>query len=351
MRPVASTTFGGRRPSPGALLALAAALACAAPAAAPTTRYHQFTKKFEKAPDRAEVLAAGYLGGPGTEWLVSGGFQPDGTVVVAGVALGPTLELGGAAAKVLGKDAAAPPAPERKPRRERGKPVTDKKGNPVYEPFAWTHESATAFVARLSADLRQVKSVTRFPWKAGGVTSAAVDSGGNVYLTGPAGGNILDVGGPHRELSPRDNKVKKAACRRIYLCKLSPDGGKVLWLRTLKGASDAPAVSLDTGGKIHLQGPDLRTLTAEGDQKTVTVVPGGLTTRPGSAAARTTAVNPRDGTFARAGERPWPAGRETYRAPVRTRRRRRSRRRSGEAPGRQGARQPSPRSASRRRRR
>ena len=32
---------------------------------------------------QARVLAAGYLGGPGTEWLVSGGFQPDGTVVVA----------------------------------------------------------------------------------------------------------------------------------------------------------------------------------------------------------------------------------------------------------------------------
>jgi hypothetical protein len=148
------------------------------------------------------------------------------------------------------------------------------------------------------------------------VTSAAVDAEGNIYLTGPAGENILDVGGTHRELSPKDNKVKKAACDRVYLAKLSPDAGKVLWLRTLKGASDAPGVSLDKYGKVYFQGPDLRTLTADGKQESVTVVRGGVTTRPGGTGTRTTAVNSRDGTFVRAGARPWPTGRESYRAPV-----------------------------------
>jgi hypothetical protein len=103
--------------------------------AAKSNRHDEFTQKFAKTPDQARVIAAGYLGGSGTEWLVSGGFQPDGTVVVAGVTLGPTLDLGSTRVTVLGKDTTAPPAPEPPPQRDKtGKPITDKDGKPKVEP-------------------------------------------------------------------------------------------------------------------------------------------------------------------------------------------------------------------------
>ncbi len=300
----------------GTLAALTALLAVAPASAQPKTRYHEFTKKFAKTSDQAKVVSATYLGGPGTEWLVAGGFQPDGTIVVAGTSLGPTLAIGSGKPKVLGTDAPAPPEPERKQKRDaKGKLVKDKKGKPVYEPFAWNHESATAFVVRLSPDLQQVKSVTRFPWRAGGVTGAAVDEKGHVYLTGPARASIAALG-TAEALKPRNTGMKKGGCDQVYLCKLSPDASKVLWLRTLKGQSDAPEVTLTAKGKVKLQSGDLRTFSPAGKEEAVTVVPGGITTQPGNTTNRTTAINPKDGTFVRAGEHHWRTGREPYRDPI-----------------------------------
>ena len=38
-------------------------------------------------------MTATFVGGRGNEWLAGGGFQPDGTVVLAGNVAGPVLEL------------------------------------------------------------------------------------------------------------------------------------------------------------------------------------------------------------------------------------------------------------------
>ena len=64
-------------------------------------------KFWKDIPERADVLAATFLGGKGNEWLVSGGFQPDGTVVVVGNVIGPVLELS-KPAMVIGTDLPAP---------------------------------------------------------------------------------------------------------------------------------------------------------------------------------------------------------------------------------------------------
>jgi hypothetical protein len=192
----------------------------------------------------------------------------------------------------------------------------DKKGKPIYEPFAWNHENATAFVVRLSGDLKTIKSVSRFPWQAGGVTSAAVDDAGNIYLTGPAGKGIEALGGRPRKLPRKKTGMRTGGCNRVYVCKLNPEASKVLWLRTLDGRSDAPEVQLDRSGKVRLQSADLRTLSTDGAQESVTIIPGGITTRPGQANTLTTALNPRDGTFARGGESHSPTGREPYRNPI-----------------------------------
>lgn len=289
-----------------ALLVLALSSATALGA---DSRYAQFTKKYEKAPDQAKVVAAGYLGSGGTEWLAGGGFQPDGTVVVAGTSLGPTLDIGTAKAVVLGKDGPAPSAYKPQPLLDaKGVEQKNKDGTPKFKDVAWTDPAATAFVVRLSGDMKTVKSVSRFPWKAGGVTSAAVDADGNIYLTGLAADGIASVGGDVKELKAAAGGPKTAAVARTYLAKLNPDASKVLWLRHITAPSNAPEVTLTADGKVKFTGPDVHTFTPDGKEEAAVVVPFAL--------GRRTAISPKDGTIARGGQTVnWHTGREPYRDP------------------------------------
>ena len=87
------------------------------------TRFHQYTEKY-KTTQPVEVITAGCLGGKGTEWLVGGGFLPDGKVVVVGNALGPTLNLPGVKVNVIGQDAPAKgdTHPQKRPQGQRDTP-------------------------------------------------------------------------------------------------------------------------------------------------------------------------------------------------------------------------------------
>ena len=277
-------------------------------AASAQGRYDQFTAKFQKTADQAKVEAATFLGGAGTEWLVGGGFQPDGTVVVAGVALGPRLDLPGVKEVVLGTDAPAPSPPTPKPQTDKnGKVVVDKQGNPKLEPFNWRHENATAFVVRLSADLKSIQSVSRFPWKSCGVTSACVDGQGNIYLAGPATEGVKLL--PNVEAMPTTDAAAKGALTTFtYVAKLEPDAARIAWIKTFQGGSSSPTVRVMNDGKIRFTGPDVRTFDSAGRLEKSIVVPGGLIGH--------VAVNPVDGTHVRAGEHHWPTGREPYRDPL-----------------------------------
>ena len=202
------------------------ALAALTFSASGATRFDEFTAKYASPPEPVKVLHAGLLGGAGTEWLASGGFQADGTVVLAGVALGPVLELG-VKETVLGKDAALS-APVQAPKLDKkGSPEMNKDGTPKLEPFAWNHENATAFIARMSGDLKTIKSVTRLGWKSGGVTSAVVDAAGNIFIAGPATDGIAGVGGEVQELPAPKEDSKRSGCAQTYIARLTPDAGKV----------------------------------------------------------------------------------------------------------------------------
>jgi len=285
-------------------LALALAISCATSA---ETRFHEFTKNNAAPAEPVRVLSAGLLGGTGTEWLAGGGFQPDGTIVLAGVALGPVLDLG-VKETVLGRDAALT-APELVAKKDKkGNPEMDKEGKPKFEPFGWNHENATGFIARMSADLKTIKSVTRLAWKSGGVTGAAVDAAGNIYLCGPATDGIATLGGDVQALPAAAEDSKRSGCAHTYLARLTPDAAKVIWVRHVQGTSDAPALSLDAAGRLHFSGPDFRVLDANGKQLSAIPIPGG--------AGGFAAVNPVDGTIARGGEHHWPTGREPWRCPT-----------------------------------
>ncbi len=293
----------GSPPVKASSLILASVCACTAVHGA--SRFEEFTKKFERTTDRAEVVTSTFLGGTGTEWLAGGGFQPDGTIVVAGTALGPELNLGKPAV-VLGADGPIQ-APVRNVMRGRfNQPEKDKQGNAKLEPLMWDHPNATAFIVRLSPDTKEVRSVTRFGWKAGGLTAAAVDAQGNIYVCGPATPSTASVSKDTRDIDTARTTVR--AVGACYLARLSPDASAALWVRTFSGIGNTPDVKIDKAGRVILQNADLRTFDADGKQLAVVTVPGELDGH--------VAVNPVDGTIARGGEHHWPTGREPYRDPT-----------------------------------
>jgi hypothetical protein len=272
------------------------------------TRFHNYTCENESAPDQARVVSSSLFGADGVEWFSGGGFQPDGTIVAAGTTLGPRLTLDGSE-KVLGKDQSAPPAPAPVPAMSKGKPLLRDDGTPVYEKFRWNHEQATGFIARFSADGAKLIGVTRLPWKSGAINEAAVDSKGNIYITGPALPGAVETWG----LTPETWKSEaepdpKAAAPATYLARLSPDAGKIEWVRVVSQGSPAPGISIDDQDQIFWQGADLRVVDPAGKLVRTVTVPGGLSGK--------VAVHPTNGTYARYGERHSGTGREPWRCPI-----------------------------------
>lgn len=237
-------------------------------------------KTILKAPDQAKLVRSSLLGTEsGTEWFCGGGFQPDGTIVLAGVSLGPTLDFSGVRTRVLGADQPAPPVPQREV--DSTNKVTEET---VYKPYRWTHPQGTPFVVRLSPDAKKIISVSRLPWCSGGVTGAAVDDQGNIYVAGPARGGIRKAGGEIQDLPPckkLELETGKGPAKRApaapdrdryeeaYVAKLSPAGDKVLWVRLVdnpNGATYSPDIKINSLGQVVLTGPDQRVLTLDGKQ-------------------------------------------------------------------------------------
>lgn len=77
---------------------------------------------FTERADQADVVSVTFLGGKGHEFLCDGGFQRDGTVVLAGNVIGSESMK----ADVLGTDGTPPPPAKVHPRGGRG---TDPNGS------------------------------------------------------------------------------------------------------------------------------------------------------------------------------------------------------------------------------
>lgn len=265
---------------------------------------------WKSSPDGVEVLAATFLGGSGTEWLASGGFQPDGKVVLVGNVLGPTFDLSGPVG-VIGTDRPPPAEPQPIPVLEKGKPKLSH-GKPVYVRPTWRDEGVTAFVAVYSADLKQRISVQRLPWTAGAVTAAAIGTDGTIYVAGRATDGIVSLGGDVAELpamKPLDKPDRdRARCEHAFLAKLSADAQKALWVRHVRGPSAAPTVDITADGKVRFGAGQLHILDGGGKAVTTVTVPGGLRT--------TSSVRQQDGQIAVGGEHPWSTGREPWRCPT-----------------------------------
>ena len=278
---------------------------------ASVARADEKPKRIRKtSPDGVEVLAATFLGGSGTEWLASGGFQPDGKVVLVGNVLGSTFDLPGPVG-VIGTDRPAPADPEPIPVLEKGKPKL-KDGKPVHEIPSWRHEGVTAFLAVYSPDLKQRISLQRLPWTAGAATAAAIGPDGSIYVAGRATDGIVSLGGDVAELPAMEPLEKKKPardrCDHAFVARLAADAKKAIWVRHVRGPSTSPTVALAPDGTVRFGAGHLHLLDGAGKSLSTVQVPGGL--RP------TASVRHQDGQIVVGGEHHWSTGREPWRCPT-----------------------------------
>jgi len=254
---------------------------------------------FRDRENMAEVVSATFLGGKGTEYLCGGGFQRDGTVVLAGNVMGGLFDLG-MKASVLGNDTAAPPVGE-----------YERAGGHNQEPAkrpSWRNPAATGFIVHCSKDLRGITSVTRLPWLAGAITSLVVGDDDAIYIAGRATPEIAKLGGPQEALPKNPDATRKGGyCEFTFVARLSPDARTIQWLRTLKGFSDAPRL-IKTKNGISFLAQDIRIFTPGGEQKSVAVIAGGV--------RENASLSPLDGTIVCGSEHHWPTGRQPYRCPI-----------------------------------
>jgi hypothetical protein len=244
------------------LISILAGALCAAPlfAADSATSRPGVTKYYLPAtPADAKVVTATFLGGKGHEWLVGGGWQPSGEVILAGNVIGP---LPGETGDVPSLDVAI---------SDRGRVVA-----------LWNTNGATGFLAQCAPDLKKLVAVHRLPWPGAVVTAALVERGGAVYVAG-----LTDA--------------------KWFVGKIAADLKRAEWQRPLAGDAP-PQLRLLPDGTLWVRAQDVQVLDATGKALRQAALPAGL--------SHTAAVNPRDGRIARSSNRGnWSTGREPWKCP------------------------------------
>lgn len=269
-------------------------------------------KFWKDSPNPANVLSATFIGGKGNEWLVAGGFQPDGTIVLAGNVAGPVLELS-VPTEVIGKDLPAPPDAKPMPEMEQDKAgrhqKVNKEGHPIWERPSWRHDGVTGYVLRCTGDLKKIISAHRLPWTSGAITSATVASDGSILIAGRAGEGISNLIERTEELSAGPGADRKdGKCTHAFVAKLSSDASRVDWVRHSTGPCDAPQVTLRRDGSIQYAAQAVWSIDGAGKTTNTILIPGGV--------KKTSSISPIDGSIIVAGEHHWPTGREPWRCPT-----------------------------------
>jgi len=229
--------------------ALAAALfACAAVAA-----------ETGGAPGPIELVAASFLGGSFDDEIVGAGIGGDGSVVLAGNSV--DLPLRGARLTLFGPPgelrAAEPPSD---PKKAKG----------------WVHPGTFGFVARLSPDGKEARSLARFGHGVATLKKMLIDGKGGICVLGEAREHVT---------------IGTASGKGTFVAALSNDASRVLAAVFHAGALDFGVGSggelvVLTKGRLTGYGPDWRTQawtaswSAHGDDR-----PGGVAVSPRSGVA------------------------------------------------------------------
>ena len=230
-------------------------------AAEPATNPPPVTKYFLAAtPADAKVVTATFLGGAGHEWLVGGGWQPDGAVILAGNVIGP---LPG---ETTGE---VPPLA-----------IGTSDGGRVKA--LWNTNGVTGFLAQCAPDLKKHIAVHRLPWPGAAITAALVERGGAVYVAGLIGTNG-------------------------FVGKIAADLKHPEWQHPLPGPTP-PQLRLLEDGTLWVRAQEVLVMDGAGKALRQAALPADL--------SHTAAVNPRDGQIAKITNRGnWSTGREPWKCP------------------------------------
>ncbi|MFW5750709.1 MAG: hypothetical protein ACOCZK_03570 [Planctomycetota bacterium] len=277
---------------------LVCALLCIAATGVAETRFHQYTAQFKQVDDPATPVTLSYLGGESNEWLAGGGFQGDGSIVVAGTAVGPTFALAsGTSVRVLGADGPPPPGDvevSRKDRKGRDAIVID------YE-----YTDGAPFVVKLSPDGGSVLTAVRLPWGSGSCTSAVVDASGALYIAGVCGPNVDALGAsPVADPDYLDEDARNVRC---FVARLDPALGSVVWAKTYYDERYAPYLRVTKKGDIAATGGHLAIFAPDGAMREYVKL--------WLVKNWCRGVNPVDNSFALGYDRNTGTGREPWRKP------------------------------------
>jgi hypothetical protein len=213
-------------------------------------RFAEYTAKYKKPPNPIRaVTVAGWIGSEGTEWCSAGDILPDGTILVAGTALGPTMnQLCGVPVKVLGSAAGSGPGAQ-------GQKTAD--GQPIYPD--WKRNDGAGFVAAIAPDAKSCRWAVRLPWRSGNITDLIADSSG-IYITGKAGDAVSSIG----RVQSISAEPENAQTGSVYVAKLSSDGSRVLWGVTFADPDRGPKLRLVGDGRVMAEGGWVYVLKPDG---------------------------------------------------------------------------------------
>ncbi len=252
-----------------AKISTVAAIVLLVSAIVPAGRYQVYTEEHQHPENPLIPVTASFIGGEGSEWLVGGGFGPEGEIVVVGNTLGPAFSGPGAApVEVLGSDETQPG-----PLKLSNYGHPSSAGSPCGDqPMDFRHPNGTVFISKFNGQTGVAEKTVRMPWMSGSGTHAVLDEAGNIYFTGIVGPNpipeMIELSGvPTDELIDKyaQRTNKDSYCRggefssaegngywHVFLCKARPDLSGIEWMRSYHAVTRGHEIFFGADGTIHL---------------------------------------------------------------------------------------------------
>jgi len=273
----------------------------------PRGRFVQYSNAAKGSGGQVQVLAATFFGGEADDGFQEGAFLPDGSIIAAG-SFHDLSFAKGPATTVIGKDPAAdaypmPQPPEPKPRRWRQPP----------------HPRLTPAVVHYTADLKQVKHITRLPWAAGRLDRLQVSPKGSVYISGDVTHTFDAVLAAATSTQTIENTEAVAYAKKkgreprgdSFIARLSADLKSLEWVVVFKHDNIDFGIRHDETLVVQRGRYAFFEVSPDGKVGEAT----GLSAQIGGRAFAPLAVSPIDGSLYLGGEYHSGTGREPWRCP------------------------------------
>ncbi len=246
-------------------------------------RYEDLTRQYASGP-KADVLAATFFGGAGSEEFVGAGERSDGKIVIAGNAWGPQLPADGAVVIGQGNHSGTPA-------------ITDDKKREPHLNYA--SEDRAGFIVVYAGNLKRIERIVRFDWGVASIEDLHVLEDDSLIVVGRTGPNATSI---------------KAAPNSAFVARLSDKG--LLWIQTVDGYANAATRAWVTSFGIYF-----RSTIKKNEAAMFVIGPDGkglkklAVNSAGNGVSDFHGVDPNTGEFYYGGDRNTNTGREPWRQP------------------------------------